>query len=90
MANNDTTNATAEPISKYPISAPDIVPAAKKNFNNLYALAPTIVGMARKKVNSVAAVLDTPRSNAPIMVTPERDVPGTAASSWKQPIKKAY
>ena len=49
------------------------------NFRILYPLAPIIVGMARKKVNSAAAVLESPKINAPIIVTPEREVPGTAA-----------
>ena len=81
MTNRETANATAEPIRRYPISAPDILPAERKNFNSLYALAPTMVGIARKKVNSVAAVLDIPKRSAPIIVMPEREVPGIAANT---------
>ena len=90
MTARDTANATTEPMRRYPISAPVIVPTSMKNFNSLYALAPTMVGMARKKVNSAAVVLDTPSKSAPMMVMPEREVPGIAARSWKHPIKKAY
>ena len=50
---------------------------------------PTMVGIARKKVNSAAAERETNKSSAPIIVMPEREVPGIMASSWKQPIKKA-
>ena len=90
IAHKETAKATAPPMSKYPISAPDIVPVSKKNFKSLYALAPTMVGIAKMKVKFDAVVLFTPKSNAPMMVMPERDVPGIAANSWKQPMKKAY
>ena len=41
-------------------------------------------------VNSLAAFLDTPIKSAPIIVAPERDVPGNAAaSSWNKPIRIA-
>lgn len=43
-------------------------------------LAPNIAGIARKKVNSAAAVLETPSSSAPTMVAPEREVPGNIAA----------
>ena len=35
-----------------------------------------ITGTARKNVNSAAATLETPINNAPIIVEPEREVPG--------------
>ena len=41
-------------------------------------------------VNSAAVVRDTPINSAPMMVAPEREVPGkTAAISWKTPMIKA-
>ena len=53
---------------------------AKPNFTTLRRLAPNITGIARKNVYSAATVLDTPMSNAPTMVAPERDVPGNTAA----------
>ena len=47
------------------------------SFNRL---APNIAGIARKNVNSAAAVLDTPNNNAPTIVAPEREVPGKIAA----------
>jgi len=43
------------------------------------AVAPAIVGIARKKENSAAAPRDKPRSIAPIMVAADREVPGIMA-----------
>ena len=48
-----------------------------------------MTGTARKNVNSAAATLDTPKSNAPMMVAPEREVPGMIESTWNIPMKKA-
>ena len=63
---------------------------AKPNLTSLSRLAPSSTGIARKKVNSAATVLDTPISKAPTIVAPERDVPGkTAAISWNTPISIA-
>ena len=40
--------------------------------------------------DKMATVLETPMSNAPTIVAPERDVPGKiAAISWKRPIINA-
>ena len=47
------------------------------NFNND---APNITGIAKKKVNSAATVLETPNNNAPTIVAPERDVHGKIAA----------
>lgn len=46
------------------------------NFIILRKLNPNITGTARKNVNSAAATLETPINNAPIIVEPEREVPG--------------
>ena len=50
------------------------------NFTTFKRLAPSITGMARKKVNSAATVRDTPMRSAPRMVAPEREVPGKIAA----------
>lgn len=41
--------------------------------------APSMVGMAKKKENSAAAIRLVPSSIAPIMVAAEREVPGNRA-----------
>src|SRR5699024_5718408 len=69
----DTTNTTAIPRTRSSSSA---LVKSNPNFNSLKALAPSIVGTARKKVNSAAATRETPMSKAPIIVAPDRDVPG--------------
>lgn len=51
------------------------------NLTSLKRLAPIMVGTAKKKVNSAAATRDTPISKAPIIVAPERDVPGIREST---------
>ena len=48
-----------------------------------------MVGMARKKENSVAERLSAPSSSAPTMVAPERDTPGIMARHWAKPMAKA-
>ena len=40
-----------------------------------------MVGIAKKKENSVAARRDRPKNKPPIMVAPDRDVPGIIASA---------
>src|SRR5574343_453682 len=45
--------------------------------------------MARKKENSVAALRDRPKSRPPMMVAPEREVPGINANAWAIPSLKA-
>ena len=73
----ETTKATTIPVKRIPNSNPL---KAKPNFNTFNRLAPSITGIARKNVNSAATVLDTPISNAPTIVAPERLVPGKIAA----------
>ncbi|MNH40399.1 hypothetical protein D3C79_1017180 [compost metagenome] len=49
-----------------------------------------MVGMARKNENSVAALRDRPNSRPPMMVEPEREVPGIIARHWMKPIFRAW
>jgi hypothetical protein len=55
----------------------------------LIPLPPAIAGMERKKENSAATVRLQPRSIAPKMVVPLRDVPGTSARHCIRPISNA-
>ncbi len=48
--------------------------------------APAIAGMARRKEKRAAAVLERPARRPPVMVMPERDVPGMRASICMQPM----
>ena len=73
ITKTDTANATAIPRTRASSSA---LVKSNPNFNSLKALAPSIVGTARKKVNSAAATRETPMSKAPIIVAPDRYVPG--------------
>lgn len=87
ITTTDTTNATTIPTAKMVHSA---ALNAMPNFRSFNRLAPNITGIARKKVNSAATVLEIPSSNAPIIVAPEREVPGkTAATSCHSPMTNA-
>ena len=70
-------NATTQPTNRQAISMPEKL---NPNFNSFSRLAPNITGIAKKKVNSAATLLDTPIIKAPIIVAPERDVPGKMAA----------
>ena len=84
MIITDTINATTIPVSRITASAHV---KESPNFKIFNKLAPSITGIAKKKVNSAATVLETPINNAPSMVAPEREVPGKiAAISWNKPI----
>ena len=87
ITNIETTKATIIPIINKIASW---AVKTKPNFTNFNKDAPNITGIAKKKVNSAATILETPKSKAPTIVAPERDVPGKiAAINWKIPIKKA-
>ena len=77
----ETTNATKQPTSNKPISIAEIPAPTRKNLRSFKALAPNITGIARKNVNSAATYLDTPKSRPPMIVAPERDVPGIKEST---------
>ena len=76
MESKDTAKATTIPMIKYPISAPRSLLPSMINIRIFKALAPSITGIAKKKVNSAPAGLSMPIKSAPMMVAPERDVPG--------------
>ena len=44
-------------------------------------LAPSITGILRKNENSAAMCLEVPSKSPPMMVAPERDVPGINAKT---------
>ena len=73
ITTSETRNATPIPRRRV-ISSADV--NAKPNLRSFIALKPSITGTARKNVNSAAAVRDTPIISAPMMVAPEREVPG--------------
>lgn len=58
--------------NSYPLNSDPI-------FINFKVVAPSIVGIAKKKENSVAATLLNPKNIAPIIVAAEREVPGIIA-----------
>jgi len=48
-------------------------------------VAANIVGMAKKKENKAAVVLENPIRSPPKMVAPDLDTPGNIASAWNIP-----
>lgn len=78
ITNIETINATTIPMIRANSS---IFLKSNPNFISLKALAPSMVGTARKNVNSAAATRDTPINKAPIIVDPDRDVPGMSDST---------
>ena len=68
MAIIETKNATTTPVTSVRTSAGVNV---KPNFTSFSRLAPNITGIARKKVNSAATVLEVPTRIPPIIVEPE-------------------
>ena len=78
MAQMETPKATTVPTNKTTNSAEL---KASPNFKSFKKLAPNITGIAKKKVNSAATVREVPISMAPIIVAPEREVPGIRAST---------
>ena len=82
----DTTNATRIPTTRIITS---LAVNAKPNFTSFRRLAPNITGIARKNVNSAATVLEVPTKIPPIIVEPEREVPGITESTWNIPINNA-
>ena len=89
MAISETTKATMQPTPRMAISLVPKVPPLIKYLTSLSALAPNMTGMARKNVNLDATERVQPSSRPPMMVEPERDVPGISESTWKQPIPSA-
>ena len=69
----------AKNIPKIKIAA-SIPVKLKENLINFNRLAPNITGIAKKKVNYAATVLDTPIIKAPRIVDPDLEVPGKTAA----------
>ena len=77
----DTTKATTQPTARITISGEVNEFPFKKNFTKRKPEAPTIVGIAKKNVNSAATEREHPSTKPPMMVAPERDVPGMMDST---------
>ena len=86
ITTNDTKKATAQPTSSIEIS---VILKTNPYFSIFKKLAPNIIGIAKKNVNSEANTLDAPNANAPIIVDPDLDVPGINANTWNNPIMNA-
>ena len=90
ITTTDTTNATTIPTKRYTSSDVPRTPPPAMNFAILRRLAPSITGIARKKVNFAAASLLIPMAMEPTIVEPDLEAPGnTAARSWNNPIATA-
>ena len=77
MEKYDTVKDTIIPNNKMSNSLVVVVNPLMINFRILRVDAPNIIGIAIKKENSALALLETPDKSPPIMVDPEREVPGT-------------
>ena len=74
----DTANAITIPHMRI---ASSVCVKLNPNFIILIALKPNITGTAIKNVNSAIATLDIHINKPPMIVEPERDVPGTIEST---------
>ena len=82
ITTRDTANAVTIPTASVIHSIPEnAIPVLRTYFAIFNRLAPSMTGMARKNENSAAAVRDTPAMRAPMMVLPEREVPGIREST---------
>ena len=81
MTKRLTRKLTTQPTSSTVISVEVAETPESRNFINFRALAPSMVGMARKKENSAPALRLTPKRIAPRMVEPEREVPGSGSGT---------
>ncbi|GAM05604.1 hypothetical protein MBENS4_2602 [Novosphingobium sp. MBES04] len=86
MTTSATTKETTKPIA-ISLQPTGPVPAISSSrcLTTERKVAPTIVGTARKKLNSAAVRRSMPMASAPMMVAPERLVPGTMARHWAKP-----
>ena len=83
MASTETTKETIIPTAR---TAP-WSPVKWWKWRSFSSEPPNIAGIARKNVNSAAEVREIPIISAPMIVAPERDVPGKrAAINWKIPM----
>jgi len=76
ITNNETKKARTDPENIIIHSIP-----VKENpiFNNFKRVAPNIVGIAKKKVNSAITLFSSPIRSPPRIVEPDLDVPGIIA-----------
>ena len=81
--------AVMKPTTMAKLNSPVMATGFFQSFNSSYAVAPPITGIAKKKENSVATVLGKPNNIPPIMVAPEREVPGIKAAHCANPTFKA-
>ena len=82
MERIETTKAVISPVASTASSVALIAkPSSATYFTHFNSPQPNITGIARKNVNSAAAVLEQPHSMPPMMVDPDRDVPGIIAST---------
>ena len=81
IAKYETANATAIPTRRMATSVRVGMKPLSINFKILSPEAPSIIGMAIKNENSALASLETPEIRPPIIVDPDRDVPGTSERS---------
>ena len=87
IASIDITKDTTQPTNKMIISSVVKVRPSAKNLSSFMALAPNIAGIPKKKENSAATVREVPSSDAPKIVEPLLEVPGTNDKHCSQYLK---
>ena len=76
---NATVNAMSSMATAFEVMLISELDKKSPNSKSLSMLAPKIAGTAAKNENSVALCESSPIIRAPIIVAPERDVPGIIA-----------
>ena len=89
IANTETINETKVPTSRTIVSSVLKEFPSARYLTIFKPLAPNITGIPKKNENSVATNLEAPIKIAPRIVAPEREVPGTSASTWNNPTNNA-
>ena len=65
------------------------IPRCFMPFKRSYNVAANMVGIARKNENSVAVFLSSPKTNPPMIVAPDLEIPGKSDKTWAKPTPNA-
>ena len=71
-------------------TGPNPAASAARLSNSSSVVAPSMVGTARKKLNSAAVRRSMPIASAPMIVAPDRLIPGIIETHWNRPTPSAW
>jgi len=83
-------NANIKPVKHIANETPVILLSDAANPIILKTLAPSIAGTDIINENLTANRLSNPVKSPPVIVIPDRDIPGTTAISWHSPTNSAF